>query len=195
MIQIKNPCDASWQEMTSAASGKYCGSCEKVVVDFSKMSDAQIENYFTEYASQKICGRFLDSQLNRPLKVSASNNLSKIGWGINRLPVFKSFMLIWASSVLWLTNCVSKDRTTGEVDVQTCDSIISEDTVSTITYLELDSLLITGNVTTYKPDKPEIVPLVIPATTKDGSDTILHVIKGKVMMTDTISQKIKQKKK
>src|SRR6187551_1138635 len=63
MIQIKTPCDANWQEMTPAESGKYCGACEKVVVDFSKMNDVQIKQYFTQYATQKTCGRFLSYQV------------------------------------------------------------------------------------------------------------------------------------
>lgn len=226
MIQIKNPCDAKWQEMTPTETGKYCSACEKVVVDFSKMNDLQIKEYFTEYASQKTCGRFLTSQIDRPLDSATPNISSKFLKYVNRFPGFKSVVLIWASSVLWLTNCVNKDRVTGEADNQTCEPLIPADSISTFSnpdtiakeqdstlhkvgfiapitksnisvyspdeLIFLDSLLM-GNICV-EPDKPNILPITIPALTPDTSDTTIHVTVGKVKMIDTISQKIERKK-
>lgn len=62
---IQNPCDKSWNDMTSESTGRFCGSCEKSVVDFTSMSDFSIVNYFENHKSEKVCGRFTKPQLDR----------------------------------------------------------------------------------------------------------------------------------
>ena len=66
-IKIEKPCHEDWSKMTSEAQGKFCNACEKSVVDFSMMSDAQILNYFSKPKSQKVCGRFNADQVDRAL--------------------------------------------------------------------------------------------------------------------------------
>ena len=66
-IQINKPCHEDWSKMTSEAQGKFCNACEKSVVDFSMMSDAQILNYFSQPKSEKVCGRFNADQVGRAL--------------------------------------------------------------------------------------------------------------------------------
>ena len=66
-IKIEKPCHEDWSKMTSEAQGKFCNACEKSVVDFSMMSDAQILNYFSQPKSQKVCGRFNADQVDRAL--------------------------------------------------------------------------------------------------------------------------------
>jgi CarboxypepD_reg-like domain len=63
---IPRSCQQSWNEMTPSGSGKHCSSCQKQVIDFSILTDAEIISIFSG-ASQKICGRFNASQLNRVL--------------------------------------------------------------------------------------------------------------------------------
>lgn len=62
---IPDPCDKSWNEMTPDANGRFCGSCEKSVVDFTNMSDFSIVNYFEKHKNEKVCGRFTKPQLER----------------------------------------------------------------------------------------------------------------------------------
>lgn len=52
--------------MEPTAEGRMCSACEKVVVDFSGMTDAELLNYFLS-AKTIPCGRFHRSQLNIPL--------------------------------------------------------------------------------------------------------------------------------
>lgn len=63
---IPQPCQQSWNEMIPSGNGKHCGSCQKKVIDFSMLTDAEIVNIFSG-PSQEICGRFNSSQLNRIL--------------------------------------------------------------------------------------------------------------------------------
>jgi carboxypeptidase-like protein/type IX secretion system substrate protein len=68
-LHIPEPCHENWQNMTPQAQGRFCGSCQKTVVDFSVMTDKEILEYFSK-ASQHVCGRFSNDQLNKDLKVT-----------------------------------------------------------------------------------------------------------------------------
>jgi hypothetical protein len=62
-ISIPEPCHENWLEMTSTDKGRFCSSCQKNVIDFTKSSDREILLSFNE--TQKLCGRFKISQLDR----------------------------------------------------------------------------------------------------------------------------------
>jgi len=62
---IPDPCEKSWNEMTPESTGRFCGSCEKSVVDFTAMSDFSIVNYLEKHKDEKVCGRFTKPQLDR----------------------------------------------------------------------------------------------------------------------------------
>ncbi|HEX6427416.1 MAG TPA: carboxypeptidase-like regulatory domain-containing protein [Niastella sp.] len=68
-LHIPEPCHENWQNMTQQAQGRFCGSCQKTVVDFSVMTDKEILEYFSK-TSQHVCGRFSNDQLNKDLKVT-----------------------------------------------------------------------------------------------------------------------------
>jgi hypothetical protein len=51
--------------MTPCQQGRYCGQCQKTVIDFSGMSDAAIARIVSQ--QENLCGRFTTDQLNRPL--------------------------------------------------------------------------------------------------------------------------------
>lgn len=65
-ITIKTPCSENWETMIPNEEGNHCLSCRKTVVDFTSMTDSQIIHYFQNYKG-KTCGRFLETQVNRPI--------------------------------------------------------------------------------------------------------------------------------
>ncbi len=69
-IQIANPCHENWNAMTPNKQGAFCLSCEKTVVDFSKMNDEEIRNYLMTHLNDKVCGRFKNEQLQQAEKPS-----------------------------------------------------------------------------------------------------------------------------
>ena len=66
-ISIPTPCHEDWNAMTSEGKGRFCGSCQKTVVDFSMMSDRQIAEFFKKPATTT-CGRFMPDQLGRVIE-------------------------------------------------------------------------------------------------------------------------------
>jgi len=52
---IPRPCQQSWDEMRPLDNGKHCSNCQKKVIDFSILTDAEVLNIFNSSA-QKICG-------------------------------------------------------------------------------------------------------------------------------------------
>lgn len=49
-------------------------SCQKVVVDFTTMSDEQLLKYFTDHEGKNTCGHFLATQVDRPLAIPQKKN-------------------------------------------------------------------------------------------------------------------------
>ncbi len=65
-VSVPKPCHENWDDMTPTQKGKHCLSCQKTVIDFSKMSDGEIIRYFQQFKGST-CGRFSNVQLNRPI--------------------------------------------------------------------------------------------------------------------------------
>jgi len=67
-VNIPEPCHEDWNKMNSQEKGCFCGSCQKLVVDFTAMSDSEIVNYFKVYKNENTCGHFKKTQIDRSLK-------------------------------------------------------------------------------------------------------------------------------
>jgi len=68
-LSIPKPCHENWNEMTPTEKGRFCGSCQKEVTDFTNMTKIEIKEFFMNKASESACGRFENRQIeafNRP---------------------------------------------------------------------------------------------------------------------------------
>lgn len=63
-IKIAEPCHENWGAMTPNDKGRFCDSCQKTVVDFTRMSDTAIFQ-FMEANTVSVCGRMSNDQQNR----------------------------------------------------------------------------------------------------------------------------------
>ncbi|MCP2026923.1 hypothetical protein L1276_002067 [Flavobacterium sp. HSC-32F16] len=63
-ITISTPCQEDWDKMTPNKNGRFCMSCSKTVIDFSIMSNDEIQHFFGKNQDKNICGRFKNEQLD-----------------------------------------------------------------------------------------------------------------------------------
>jgi type IX secretion system substrate protein len=68
-LQIPKPCHEDWDNMTPVEKGRFCSSCQKQVVDFSRMSDREVAMFFKKPSAGSVCGRFMTDQLDRDLEI------------------------------------------------------------------------------------------------------------------------------
>ncbi len=83
-ISIPIPCSQDWDAMQQVQGGRHCMHCEKTVVDFTRMTDAQVLDYLKNTAAIP-CGRFNNEQLERVIKaveVPKSNWWARVAAGI-----------------------------------------------------------------------------------------------------------------
>jgi hypothetical protein len=84
-IQIPNPCSQNPRNFTPTGKGGFCQSCQKEVVDFRKMSENEVIDFFKSI-SKKRCGIFYPHQLKSeevPFRKVKFPILWAIGfWGI-----------------------------------------------------------------------------------------------------------------
>ncbi|MCB0641169.1 MAG: hypothetical protein KDC44_05990, partial [Phaeodactylibacter sp.] len=73
-IQVDEPCHESWEKMTPLNRGRFCGACEKEVVDFTQFSDQQIVAFLKNKKLGTVCGRFQTQQLGRSLPLHYPSN-------------------------------------------------------------------------------------------------------------------------
>jgi hypothetical protein len=65
MLAVPQPCHENWAARTPDAQGRHCAACNKVVLDFTQKTDAEILALLQRTAAP--CGRFRTDQLGRPL--------------------------------------------------------------------------------------------------------------------------------
>lgn len=114
-ISIPKPCNEPWANMTPAHNGRFCGSCQKTVIDFSVMNDAQVLDTIAK-AAGGCCGRFAPEQLHRPMQMQAS---------LHRVPFMPMLPAAILSAMLLLAACNnnSSDARLGQVMVARVDSL------------------------------------------------------------------------
>lgn len=71
LLSMPETCSQNWGQFSPTQSGGFCGTCNKNVVDFIKMSDQELLAFFKEKRSNT-CGRFHASQLQRNLQPSST---------------------------------------------------------------------------------------------------------------------------
>lgn len=70
-LTVAAPCSEKFENFTKTASGGFCESCSREVIDFTSMSEKEISKFFQK-RKERTCGRFNATQLkayNKPLFV------------------------------------------------------------------------------------------------------------------------------
>jgi len=105
-LTIAEPCHENWEGMSPVEKGRFCGSCQKQVVDFSNMSDRQVAEFFKKPSTGSVCGRFMTDQLDRTIEIPKK-----------RMPWVKYFFQIAIPAFL-ITIKASAQKTQGQLQVK-----------------------------------------------------------------------------
>lgn len=129
-INIPKPCHEDWNEMTTTDRGAFCQVCTREVVDFTNMSDEEVQNYLLNKAGEKTCGKFSNHQLDR-VRVDIPDSIfySKIaGW-----KKFMAVVMIVFGNMIF--GCKDPEPVVGTVTIDTStvktpkDSVCSKDSI------------------------------------------------------------------
>ena len=75
-LSIASPCSEQWSDMPPVRRDcRFCAVCDKQIVDFTQKTDAEILAYL-QNGQGKVCGRFKEEQLERPLVLSKTPHRS-----------------------------------------------------------------------------------------------------------------------
>jgi len=77
-IAIPKPCVQDWADMDITDKGRFCQSCQKTVVDFTKLSSGQVLEILS--SSGKLCGRLRETQLQSLNNTFAIQQASGFPW-------------------------------------------------------------------------------------------------------------------
>lgn len=147
-LSIPEPCHENWNAMTPVEKGKFCGSCQKQVIDFSVMSDRQLAEFFKRPSSGSVCGRFMTDQLDRDIEIPGK-----------RIPWLKYFFTI-ASPAFFLSLKASASKKQGEIKLR---KAVSADTGRKNIY---DDVRMLGMVTRPQVIRPFISDTVVTPVVK-----------------------------
>ncbi|WP_298141311.1 carboxypeptidase-like regulatory domain-containing protein [Flavobacterium sp.] len=121
-IQIDKPCSENFNSFNKTEKGGFCNSCQKTVIDFTKMSDQEIIKYFDNEQS-KTCGLFLETQLK-----SYSNSTIPSS-NKNSNPFITS--IFGLSLLLTFANSYSQEKTINNETINKENVTIKQDNEST----------------------------------------------------------------
>lgn len=65
-LSIPQPCEEGRSTMHPVGKDQFCGKCQKLIIDFSGLSDGEIGRILSQ-PNAPSCGRFRRSQLDRPI--------------------------------------------------------------------------------------------------------------------------------
>ncbi|WP_435415766.1 carboxypeptidase-like regulatory domain-containing protein [Polaribacter aestuariivivens] len=62
ILEIKKPCSENFNSFQKTTNGGLCNSCEKEVIDFTKMTSNEIISHFKKNSGATTCGKFNKKQ-------------------------------------------------------------------------------------------------------------------------------------
>ena len=108
-IRIQNPCNENWSSMSTDKKGRFCTSCNKTVIDFTKMKSPEIQKYFVENStSESICGYYKFNQVENENNTKYTNLKNRF----NQIKVkpIKIVALLSLSFLFSFSSCIMGKR-------------------------------------------------------------------------------------
>jgi len=100
-LHIPTPCHESWDKMTPQKDGRFCATCETVVVDFSNKSLDEIKAYFETTRETNVCGFCQERHVTNSKFYRALNSI-ELFFSKTRL---SKFVIASITFILFVTGC------------------------------------------------------------------------------------------
>ncbi|WP_282124271.1 carboxypeptidase-like regulatory domain-containing protein [Algibacter mikhailovii] len=110
-LTISKSCSEKFSQFETTPLGGFCSSCQKEVIDFTNMTNQEIEMYFIKNPENSTCGYFKTSQLDRPPENNSIRKTTSLNFlRIAALTVFSltSYNQIQAQQISAKTEIVEK---------------------------------------------------------------------------------------
>lgn len=117
-LTVTKNCLQDWGNMQPNDTGRYCTACATTVIDFSKMSDEMVANFFLVNNREPVCGRFKAAQLER-IEIAIPAYFFK-----KNIPLWKKYLLL-------LLVCFATDILPGNIVFKTNNGLYAQ-TVNTV---------------------------------------------------------------
>jgi len=161
-LEIKEPCHEDWNKMKIGMISRHCDSCNKSVMDFTKMNRAEIITYILSNPTDQVCGR-----MNRDQFDFHHEDIPILIETLHRTKNANPFMIM-ALVCLSLSACAQEqtgniktppviERTLGEVAI----SPIVQDTTKQDSIVKTPPPPIKGKVACEPIDMGEVEPIMI----------------------------------
>ncbi|RZL32236.1 MAG: hypothetical protein EOP00_34175 [Pedobacter sp.] len=120
-VHIPQPCKENWNAMTPNKNGRFCNSCSKTVVDFTRMDNIVMQKYFQDSAKD-VCGYFRADQVDsrhESLRYELETQFAKI-----KIQPIRKLALLSLGLLFLTSSCfMGKRATTGEVSNSDSESV------------------------------------------------------------------------
>ncbi|MCU0440093.1 MAG: hypothetical protein MUC49_19570 [Raineya sp.] len=132
-IYIAKPCSEKLENMIPDKEGYFCQHCAKKVIDFTQKTDSEIQTYMEE-AESPVCGMFLKTQLNRPLKTSWQEKTLEKYFAVRlqkKKSLWNGVYAMGLYALLLLSGCKT-DITAQNVEKTKQEQVLNKDTTNCV---------------------------------------------------------------
>lgn len=121
-ISIPEPCHENWNAMIPKEKGRFCNSCSKTVIDFTKMNNLEVQDFIKQNNQNNICGHFKQTQLDS-VNLHIPSNVLIQKQDFNRMFLWTLLIVMGTS----LMNCTDKNGAKQKIDsIEIVDSTSSK---------------------------------------------------------------------
>ncbi len=116
-VHIEEPCSVKWNSMAPHPEGKFCGSCQTPVVDFTRYSADEIRLYFQEKKDRHVCGLYHARHTTH--SGTWLNRVNALERRLHR-PGLKRLSMLLVAALLFFSNCARR-KVQGRIMYKTDD--------------------------------------------------------------------------
>jgi hypothetical protein len=104
-LAIASPCSENFNKMIPNATGSFCNSCAKNVIDLSKKSNAEVAKFISETKDTNICARLRAAQLDHEFEHHQTSGINKLKYAAV------------AASLLLASNVSGQEKTSVKTEI------------------------------------------------------------------------------